>query len=562
MKNLKSIFSVALLATAFTACEDIPMPYEINLGEEEPATSVYYSSTALNNGWELQEEGEYQPWSQGSSYTQATGYQNWDGSSTKSNKEVTGWLISPAFNTVAETGKVKFYFDYTLRYTDRVSGYANNHKIYVTDNFTGDAKTTTWTELSWKPSPSTYSDWTTYPSGEIQLPDEFVNKEGVHLAFWFYAPATASTTWELLNFYLEEGVAGEQGGNEGGDTPDSSVNSVPYTSNSLQEGWNTWAASGKNNPWSQGSSYTQATGYQKWEGDAKSNREVDGYLISPAFNTTVTSGKVKMAFDNCVAYVNNDPDYANHIKLYISKTADGTNFDAAEWEQLEWTATHESTNWTLSTDEVQLPEAYVGQENVHVAFWFYAPTDKSSTFELKNFKLLEGEVGQSDGGGTPDEKGDSETNGDFETWTNGQAVHWTTACTAGNATLKQSTDAHSGKYAIEVGGATSANKRLGYEEMTLEAGSYTMTFWTKAATAAGGSVRPGFVPVTEGKAGSYVYGAYTNDLTTGTWVQVTHTFEIATTGTYCLVIMNSKNPGANVLIDDFVLMKGETTIIK
>lgn len=407
MKNLKSIFSVALLATAFTACEDIPMPYEINLGEDKPETSVYYSSTALNSGWELQAEGDLQPWSQSSSYTQATGYQDWDGTGTKSNKEVTGWLISPAFHTVAETGKVKFYFDYTLRYTDRVSGYANNHKIYVTDNFTGDAKTTTWTELSWKPSPSTYSDWTTYGSGDIQLPDEFVNKEGVRLAFWFYAPASASTTWELLNFYLEEGVAGEQGGNEGGgDTPDTKVNGVPYTSASLKEGWKTWAASGKNNPWSQGSSYTQATGYQKWEGDSKSNREVDGYLISPAFNTTVASGKVKMSFENCVGYASNDPDYAKHVKLYISKTADGSNFNAAEWEQFDWTATHETTNWTLTTDEVQLPEAYVGQENVHVAFWFYAPADKSSTFELKNFKLLEGEVGQSgpDNGGGGDDQ--------------------------------------------------------------------------------------------------------------------------------------------------------------
>lgn len=408
MKTLKNIFSVALLAASFVACEDIPMPYEINVGEAAPETSVYYSSTALNNGWSLQAEGadQLQPWSQGSSYTQATGYQDWDGTGSKSNKEVTGWLISPAFHTVAETGKVKFYFDYTLRYTNNVSGYANNHKVYVTDNYTGDATTTTWTELSWKPSPSTYSDWTTYGSGDIQLPSEFVNKEGVRIAFWFYAPASASTTWELLNFYLEEGVAGEQGGEEGGnDTPDTGVNGVPYTSASLQEGWKTWAASGKNNPWSQGGSYTQATGYQKWEGDSKSNREVDGYLISPAFNTTVASGKVKMSFENCVGYATNDPDYAKHVKLYISKTADGTNFNAAEWEQLDWTATHESTNWTLTNDEVQLPEAYVNQENVHVAFWFYAPAEKSSTFELKTFKLLEGEVGQVTPGGddnTPD----------------------------------------------------------------------------------------------------------------------------------------------------------------
>ena len=89
-----------------------------------------------------------------------------------------------------------------------------------------------------------------------------------------------------------------------------------------------------------------------------------------------------------------------------------------------------------------------------------------------------------------------------------------------------------------------------------------MTFYAKAATSAGASVRPGYVPVTDGKVGNYVYGDYTNNLSSTTWTQVTHTFNIASDGTYCLVIMNSKNPGADVLIDDFTLTMGNTVIIK
>ena len=172
---------------------------------------------------------------------------------------------------------------------------------------------------------------------------------------------------------------------------------------------------------------------------------------------------------------------------------------------------------------------------------------------------------KSNGGGTSGggDTGDTNAaNGDFENWTSGQPNNWKTTSTAGNATLSQSTDAHGGKYSVKVTGTTSANKRLGYKEMTLKAGEYTMTFYVKAATSTGGSVRPGYVPVTDGKVGNYIYGDYVNDLTNTTWVKVTYKFTIAEEGTYSLVIMNSKKPGGNVLIDDFTLTLGSTSVIK
>lgn len=156
----------------------------------------------------------------------------------------------------------------------------------------------------------------------------------------------------------------------------------------------------------------------------------------------------------------------------------------------------------------------------------------------------------------------SAPNGDFENWNGSIPFHWTTKSTAGNASLKKSTDAHSGRYSVEVSGTASANKRLGREELYLEAGSYTMSFWVKAATSYGASVRPGFVPVTNEAVGSYVYGDYANDIDNSNWRQVTFTFELGSSGIYSLVIMNSKNPGANVLIDDFKLYHGETIIIQ
>lgn len=153
-------------------------------------------------------------------------------------------------------------------------------------------------------------------------------------------------------------------------------------------------------------------------------------------------------------------------------------------------------------------------------------------------------------------------NGDFESWTDGQPDNWKSACSASNATLSQSTDSHSGSYSVEVAGTTSANKRLAYKEMTLSAGTYTMTFYAKAATSTGGSVRPGYAVVTDGKVQSgndYKYGDYINDLTTSSWTEVSHTFTLDASTQVCLVIMNSKKVGANVLIDDFTLTSSDVT---
>lgn len=176
---------------------------------------------------------------------------------------------------------------------------------------------------------------------------------------------------------------------------------------------------------------------------------------------------------------------------------------------------------------------------------------------------LKSNGGGSTGGG--DSTGDATAlNGDFENWTNGQPNNWKTTSSAGNATLSQSTDAHSGKYSVKVAGATQ-NKRLGYKEMTLKAGEYTVTFYAKAATATGASVRPGYVPVKNGanpSGSDYKYGDYVNNITNTEWVKVTYTFTIETEGTYSVLVMNAKNPGGDVLIDDYTLTLGNTVIIK
>lgn len=154
-------------------------------------------------------------------------------------------------------------------------------------------------------------------------------------------------------------------------------------------------------------------------------------------------------------------------------------------------------------------------------------------------------------------------NGGFENWTDSKPTNWNTN-SAGNASLTKSEDAHSGKYSVLVAGTSNANKRLGYKEMSLKAGKYTIKFYAKAATATGASVCPGYVAVNNGTVDSQNYN-YTKQyvkVTNTEWTLVEQEITIEKDGTYSIVIMNAKKPGAAVLIDDFTFSLGSTAIIK
>ena len=180
--------------------------------------------------------------------------------------------------------------------------------------------------------------------------------------------------------------------------------------------------------------------------------------------------------------------------------------------------------------------------------------------------------GEGTGGGEvkPDPKPDptpgevaTGDNGGFENWTDSKPTNWNTN-SAGNASLTKSEDAHSGKYSVQVAGTSNVNKRLGYKEMSLKAGKYTIKFYAKAATATGAAVCPGYVAVNDGTVDSQNYN-YTKqyvNVSNTEWTLVEQEITIEKDGTYSIVIMNAKKPGAAVLIDDFTFSLGSTAIIK
>ncbi|MCQ2197132.1 MAG: carbohydrate binding domain-containing protein [Bacteroidaceae bacterium] len=174
------------------------------------------------------------------------------------------------------------------------------------------------------------------------------------------------------------------------------------------------------------------------------------------------------------------------------------------------------------------------------------------------------EGGNTEGGNTGGNTGDNTAlsslqNGDFESWASDtEPTGWKSASTASSAKLTKSSTAHGGNYAVEVEGNESSNKRLASQEITLEAGTYTFSFYAKAKEAGKSQVRPGYVPVTDGKVGNYSYGDYAT-LNNGEWTLVSYEFKLDAKTTICLVVMNPKksdySDGKAALIDDATLTK-------
>jgi len=216
MKKIYSILlAVAATLSITTSCSDVPMPYDIfGNGETSFGKKLPYKSTTMNTGWSTYKLTDYDPWSQGSSYTQATGYQKWDGADTKSNKQVEGYLVSPAINTTAASGKVKITFDHCIAYSNKDADFKNHVGLYVSKNYDGsDFKAAKWDKIDFAITDAACNtSWTLVNVGEIQLPDSLVNVDGVYFAFYFKSvSAEASITWEPMNFYVMEGVADSTG---------------------------------------------------------------------------------------------------------------------------------------------------------------------------------------------------------------------------------------------------------------------------------------------------------------------------------------------------------------
>ena len=238
------------------------------------------------------------------------------------------------------------------------------------------------------------------------------------------------------------------------------------------------------------------------------------------------------------------------------------HFDPAQPDQ-GWTVLNqkwtEGKDWKSYTSaNYDIPEAFLGKK-VRIAFRYNSDDKSGSTWQIKNVKLALGHLDQPvqptptpkpDPTPTPAPTGDNLlSNAGFENWDGGAPAVWKS--NIGNATLSQSSTAHSGQYAVKVTGDAKVNKRLSYAELSLKAGTYTFTYYVYGAEA-NAHLKTGYAIMTDHKVADfksdYIYSDPTT-VTQGAWSLVTYTFKLDRPKTICLLVMNQKGSGA-FLVDD------------
>lgn len=290
--------------------------------------------------------------------------------------------------------------------------------------------------------------------------------------------------------------------------------------------------------------YIQATSYYA------SGSNFECWFVTPAFKVDEIADKT-VSF-KCAVYNYATAAANSNLEVYFLKLVNGKM---------------ESSKLTIdgmpTTDNTWVPleaklDSYAGQ----TGFVGFKYTSTSST-EALSYRLDDIQAGKGQGGGeTPGEGTELLTNGGFENWADGYPTGWKSASTASSATLEQSTDKRSGTYSVLVQGASS-NKRLGSTEMTLKAGTYVFSAYFKAATAEKAGARLGYVPIgDDGTPGNCAYDAdYVNDITDTEWVTKSYMFTLTEEQTICLVVMNPKSPGKDLLIDDASLKTEDGGIV-
>lgn len=343
----------------------------------------------------------------------------------------------------------------------------------------------------------------------------------------------------------------------GTETPDVPTEEGTYFSEAFATNFGSFTVkTSKGQDWIIDFSTAKASGYVN-----KTNIESESYLISPAIDLTNSQGAY-LEFEYILAYTNN----AGDVKVLITDNFNDANPESSTWEDItgglkEPNQKDGKIDWnTFHKYSKNIPTKYIGKNNVRIAFYYNATATGSKTWEIKNAALKEGVV-EDDEEVVPEEpenpevpetptEGNLIVNGNFETWTGSTADNWNGA--AGNGTLSQSTDAHSGNYSIKLAG-TSSNKRISYKAITLSAGTYHIAFYAKGETK-NAKLAPGFVAVINGVVDSQNYKYIETYPEVGNeWTLVNHSFTLEENTTLCLVIMNHKSTAANVLIDDYSL---------
>ena len=543
MNKLLTLAAACTLALGFTACEDVPSPYGLPTEKQQPNRNdvkdvlleeTFASSFGSFKNYTTSGDGA---WKIDFKTAKASGYDN----AAKKTTAGTYYLVS---SEVDLTGVENAYvtLDYILRYNKG----DENQQLLIADHFDPAHPDQGWTVLNQKWTEG--SDWKTFANEKIAVPAAFLGKK-IYIAFRYNTDDKSGSTWEIKNLKVQRGVVTPS-------TPEQPVQ--PNTNGPLIDesfaatlGTFTNQTTSGDGAWKVDFKSAKASGY-----DNASKKTTAGtyYLVSQEVDLTAAKTEgAHVALEYILRY--NKADANQQLLITDAYNADKPTEGWTVLNQ-KWT---EGADWkTYTSANFDIPEAFLGKK-VRIAFRYNSDDKSGSTWQIKNVKLALGHLDQPvqptptpkpDPTPTPAPTGDNLlSNAGFENWDGGAPAVWKS--NIGNATLSQSTTAHSGQYAVKVTGDAKVNKRLSYAELSLKAGTYTFTYYVYGAEA-NAHLKTGYAIMTDHKVADfksdYIYSDATT-VTQGAWSLVTYTFKLDRPKTICLLVMNQKGSGA-FLVDD------------
>lgn len=446
-----------------------------------------------------------------------------------SNKASESWLISPAIN-LSDATKATLVFKHAHKF-----GVDKTKELTL---WATEAGKEAWEQLT-IPNYGSGESWTMVSSGNIDL-SKYAGK-AVQVGFKYVSTTEGAPTWEVNDVQVYSDGSGNvptPGGEEVVVTKDASYDE------SFETGLGKFTIDDKeigslSFVWKHDTSYKcmKASAYVNG-----TNNVTESWLTSPIIDLTGVDNAV-LTFQQAINFSN------GKASQYFTVVA--TEAGMNNWEPLTITYP-ESDSWSfVASGDVDLSK-YAGKK-VQLAFKYTSSSETAATWEVKNVKVAAAENG---GGTEPEpETGDNLlANSSFETWTGETPDSWGRASVT-SATYAQNTDAQDGTYSVLMKGSSS-NARFGSEDMTLSAGTYTLSVYAKSV-ADPAKFRMGWVPIEGGSPNSskYNYILDSTDLS-NEWQEYSAEFTLDAETVVSIFFVNSKSgSGKDLLIDKVSLIK-------
>lgn len=393
-KILYSVIAITMAAFTFTSCEDVPAPYDNpnnNGGGQELPEGVLLDqnfTSSLGDFKSVAASGDLN-WYNDFSSAMVTGYQDFNGDGQKENKPGVTFLVGPETD-LTDVTEAYITINHAINY-ERGDINANN-SIVISKDYAGDVTTATWQVLNY--NTDGLNSGFTFVEKSVNIPAEYMGGKVV-IALRHTCNESSSSTWEVKSLKVQKGKVDE--------TPETPAEDGIYIDETFSSNFGSFSVKTiKGTPWIIDYSTAKATGY---DNASKTTTPSESYIVSSPVNLSASKGAF-ITFEYILRYVTN---YGNPVEGINNKVLITDNYTGdpttTNWTDITGTLT-EGRDWTTwYTYSANIPEAFVGKNNVVMAL-YYSCENSSGTWEVKNLKMKEGKAEEGENPGEdPDKPG-------------------------------------------------------------------------------------------------------------------------------------------------------------